>query len=345
MKKIIIYMTVVFTIIVVIYIAYNYGKPKKNDAESTDFIMGTVVSQVIYGRDALSCIGENVECIEFLEDNRISWRKRTSELFYINKFARKKKEYPISDELYGYLQQTRQLAEDSGGALDPTIRPLVKLWGIERENPVKPEQEDIDKRLTYVDYHNFELMNSSYVKMVKGTKLDLGAVGKGIACDEVYNILRNRQVDGAVISVGGSILTYGCKPDGEDWIVAIRDPLGDEDSTLGTLNLIGTNFISTSGSYEKYFIEDGITYHHILDPSTGYPANSGLTSVTIVCDNGLDSDGLSTACFILGYENSLPLLEKYNAEAIFVTVDNEIIITEGLKYKFTLSAEGYNIVE
>lgn len=172
--------------------------------------------------------------------------------------------------------------------------------------------------------------------------LDLGAVGKGIACDVVQDYLKKqKEVSGAVIAVGGSILLYGDKTDGSTWNVAVQDPRGQDGEAMGVLSLAGTTNVSTSGDYEKYFMQDGKRYHHILDPSTGYPAESGLISVTVVSDSGLLSDGLSTACFVLGKEKGEKLLESYGAEGIFIDQDKKVTVTKGLQDKFTILNDKY----
>lgn len=172
--------------------------------------------------------------------------------------------------------------------------------------------------------------------------LDLGAVGKGIACDVVQDYLKKqKEVSGAVIAVGGSILLYGDKTDGSTWNVAVQDPRGQDGEAMGVLSLSGTTNVSTSGDYEKYFMQDGKRYHHILDPSTGYPAESGLISVTVVSDNGLLSDGLSTACFVLGKEKGEKLLESYGAEGIFIDQNKKVTVTKGLQNKFTILNDKY----
>lgn len=172
--------------------------------------------------------------------------------------------------------------------------------------------------------------------------LDLGAVGKGIACDVAQDYLKKqKEVSGAVIAVGGSILLYGDKTDGSTWNVAVQDPRGQDGEAMGVLSLSGTTNVSTSGDYEKYFMQDGKRYHHILDPSTGYPAESGLISVTVVSDSGLLSDGLSTACFVLGKEKGEKLLESYGAEAIFIDQNKKVTVTKGLQNKFKILNEEY----
>ena len=185
-----------------------------------------------------------------------------------------------------------------------------------------------------------EAVSSIYIE--DQCTLDLGAVGKGIACDVAQNYLKQqKEVSGAVIAVGGSILLYGSKADGTNWNVAVQNPRGQDGEAMGVLSLSGTTNVSTSGDYEKYFMQNRKRYHHILDPSTGYPAESGLISVTVVSDNGLLSDGLSTACFVLGKEKGQKLLETYGAEGIFIDQNKKVTVTKGLKDKFTILDEEY----
>ncbi len=186
-----------------------------------------------------------------------------------------------------------------------------------------------------------ETVSSIYIE--DQCTIDLGAVGKGIACDVAQNYLKKqKEVSGAVIAVGGSILLYGTKTDGTNWNVAVQNPRGQDGEAMGVLSLSGTTNVSTSGDYEKYFMQDGKRYHHILDPSTGYPAESGLISVTVVSDNGLLSDGLSTACFVLGKEKGQKLLKTYGAEGIFIDQNKKVTVTKGLKDKFTILDEEYS---
>ena len=189
-------------------------------------------------------------------------------------------------------------------------------------------------------YRASESISSIYIE--DQCTLDLGAVGKGIACDVAQNYLKQqKEVSGAVIAVGGSILLYGSKVDGTNWNVAVQNPRGKDGEAMGVLSLSGTTNVSTSGDYEKYFMQNGKRYHHILDPSTGYPAESSLISVTVVSDNGLLSDGLSTACFVLGKEKGERLLETYGAEGVFIDQNKKVTVTKGLKDKFTILNEEY----
>ena len=243
------------------------------------------------------------------------------------------------------MEKVFELAKESNGAFDPTLGRLSQLWNLGTANPYIPKKSEVTELLSETGWEKITLDDGD-VYLKDGVQIDLGAVGKGIGCDEALKILEDKNASAAVVAVGGSILTYGEKPDGKPWKVGIANPRNEDgESYLGALTIEGTRSISTSGDYEKYVIKDGVRYHHILDPETGYPAESGLISVTIVCEDGWLSDGLSTACFVLGYEDSLPLLEAYQAEAVFVTEDKKVIVTDGLNDLFTLTDSSYEQIE
>ena len=203
-----------------------------------------------------------------------------------------------------------EVMEASGGAYNPYLGALTRLWNINDE-PYVPTPLEVAQAL-------------------EEREVDLGAYGKGAACDEILNIVTRFgfgfATRAAVINMGGNILTYGQKPWNQPFKIALRDPLGGPNDTVGVFTLRGTHFISTSGSYEKYFEQDGKRYHHIFDPETGYPAcrDPGLVSVTVINDNGALGDMISTACFVLGYEASLELLVQYNCDALFFYEDGDV---------------------
>ena len=310
---------------------------------NTDFAMDTVVSETLYttGDDLNTAIGQKIRDIE---TEYLSWTDEDSQIAKLNAASGETTE--VSDELAGYLEKIFQLAKDSNGAFDPTIGKIIRLWDITGENPHVPEQSELDELLKDVGYQKVSL-DGDKVTLEKGATLDLGATGKGIGCDVVSDFLKTQEdVSGMILNLGGSsVMTYGEKPDGSSWKVALTDPRDTEGDYLGAITLDANQFLSTSGDYEKYFIEDGIRYHHILDPKTGYPVQNGLTSVTIVCDQGYLADGLSTACFVLGMDAAKPLLEKYGAEAVFVDEDKNVYVTSGLMDKFELMKDGYTVNE
>lgn len=324
----------------------------------TDFVMSTVLSEKLYGtKDVTTNIKEE---LDKLEKEQLSWREAESVVSKINSDAQKGIKTEVDSDMASWVEDSLELARRSSGAFDPTIGKLTRLWNIEGENPKVPSKQEIKNTLKNTGYTKIHLEkakseNTDTSKNVSNTDkgvssiyiedkctLDLGAVGKGIACDVVQDYLKKqKEVSGAVIAVGGSILLYGDKTDGSTWNVAVQDPRGQDGEAMGVLSLSGTTNVSTSGDYEKYFMQDGKRYHHILDPSTGYPAESGLISVTVVSDSGLLSDGLSTACFVLGKEKGEKLLESYGAEGIFIDQNKKVTVTKGLQNKFTILNDKY----
>ena len=310
---------------------------------NADFAMDTVVSETLYtsGEDINTQIGEK---LREMETTLLSWTEENSQISQLNNADGKTME--VSDELAADLEKIRQLSQESDGAFDPTLGKIIRLWDIDGENPHVPDQSEIDTLLPEVGYEKIQV-DGNNVTLLDGCTLDLGAVGKGMGCDLIMDYLQTQpDVFGMILNLGGSsVMTYGEKPDGFSWKVALTDPRDTEGDYLGAITLDANQFLSTSGDYEKYFIEDGIRYHHILDPKTGYPVWNGLTSVTIVCDQGYLADGLSTACFVLGMDAAKPLLEKYDAEAVFVDEDKNVYVTSGLMDKFELMKDGYTVNE
>lgn len=245
----------------------------------------------------------------------------------------------LSPSMREILERIWRISADSGGALDVTLGRLSRLWNMdglaaEGEGISIPSTDQIRSALEERGYERVRFAGDGMI-LPAGMQLDLGAVGKGIACDRVSAYLHSQpQITGAVVTVGGSVVTYGEKPDGSPWKVAVIHPR-EEGNYLGVLSLTGEQYVSTSGDYERYVMVDGVRYHHILDPSTGYPARSGLCSVTVLCDGGLLADALSTACFVLGPERGMALAENYGAEALFVREDGELQMTEGMKEIFS----------
>ena len=284
-----------------------WGNSEINTYTKTDFAMDTVVSETLYttGEDITADI---ISALKDVEENWISWTKESSQIYQINQNAGNTT--TVSDETATCLKQVLDLSKASDGAMDPTMGRVIRLWDIDGEEPHIPSDDELNSMLENVGYGKVTL-DGNKVTMPKGVTLDLGAAGKGIGCDAAKKVLdADKNVSGMILNLGGSsVMSYGSKPDGSAWQVAVTDPRDTEGDYLGVVTLNGTEFLSTSGDYEKYFIEDGVRYHHILDPATGYPARSGLTSVTVVCDDGLNADGLSTACFVLGKEKAEELVE------------------------------------
>lgn len=310
----------------------------------TGFAMDTVVSETMYSssEDQTDFV---LGILDNIEEDLLSWTNGQSQISMINQNSGTRVE--VSEETAEYLQKIQRLCEDSDGALDPTIGEVIRLWDIGGENQGIPEEQTLRKLLKNTGYEKV-MIEGNTVMTEKGTTLDLGALGKGIGCDAVARELSGYpEITGLILNLGGSsVLAYGEKPDGSPWTVAVTDPRDKDGEYLGTVVLGKNEYLSTSGDYEKYFIEDGIRYHHIIDPETGSPARSGISSVTVVCGNGLYADGLSTACFVLGRENALPLLEAYGADALFVNgEEKQVYATEGMKDRFQLLKTSYTLDE
>lgn len=340
------------------------GCEKKQEATSyhhTDFAMGTVTNITLYGTETNLETAEQkiVEKMKQLEREQLSWRLKESALARLNRqMKRQNGKAEIDQPLRGWLSRALKISRDSyadgRNTVDPSIGSLTTLWNFESENlksdhPQVPEASDIEKAIDGL------AENGSHITIKKNgrisarnanTQFDLGAYGKGIGIDEGKKLLKqNDKITGATIALGGSIYVYGEKPDGSEWTVGIQNPSGKDGEILGGLKVEGDTSISTSGDYEKYFTdsETGKRYFHILDSKTGYSVKTDLTSCTIVCSSGIDSDGLSTACFALGVEKSQELLKKYHAKAIFVDKNKRVYVSSGLD--FTLTDKDYTLAD
>ncbi len=310
--------------------------------------MGTVVQETLYVTDAEkgSVITQDIlSLIDSLEKNSLSWREEGSEIAIINAQAGETGGTVLTEQMQDDLQKIWQISEASDGALDVTVGDVTRLWDLDtwvvadaeiREQFKEPEAIRLGHAMEQTGYEKVRV-EGDRIYLPEGMSLDLGAVGKGIAGDRIGAYLADcEEVTGAVISVGGSILTYGSKVDGNPWQVAIAHPR-EEGNYLGVLSLAGSWYVSTSGDYERYLEKDGKRYHHIMDPKTGYPVDNEVCSVTILCQDGLMSDALSTACFVLGVEDGMKLAKEMQVEALFVTKDMEIVMTEGMKKYFQVA--------
>lgn len=313
--KIIISVTAVVLVLCLSF--FLYSREKRYDFTEKSFIsMDTVVTEKIYGENTGVFIAPVFNIVTGL-DETISRFNEESAVYRLNT------EGETSDKsVLQIIDGVKTVSDDVDGAFDITVGGLSDLWSIGKEGERIPTEKEISDALESIDYKKIRIENGT-VYYEDGI-IDLGAVGKGFACDLIKSYLSSEKVRGAVVSVGGSILAYGDYNDkGDKWSIAIRHPRF-ESEFLGVIRL-DEGFVSTSGDYERYFEKDGKRYHHIFDARTGMPASSGLISVTVVADSGLLSDALSTACFIVGEEKGKALIEKYGASAIFVDEEMNII--------------------
>lgn len=326
---------IILVIILVAFIVFAVifdNVSRKKEYELTDFAMGAVITQKITGRNAEGTADEIIEKIKDTE-KKISWRIENSEIANLNK----NKKAQLSEETEKLILDTLDVCKKSGGQVDLTVGELTRLWNIGGENFAVPQEREIKNSLQSIAWQNVKIENGTAV-IGENQLIDLGFVGKGIACDKAKEILEKNKATQGIINVGGSLCLYG----DETFKVGLRNPLGDVNDYMAVLTL-NESFVSTSGNYERYSEFDGKKYHHILSTDTGYPVDNDLLSVTIICSSGLLSDALSTACYCLGYEESLELLETYNAEAVFIFNDNTVKITDGLKDKIEIKNDEFKL--
>ena len=316
-------------------VSYDLIKSRREYTD-TDIAMNTVINLRLYGPDGK----ENAEAIKknlkSAEKSLLSRYSDGSDVSRVN--ASGGKAVFVSPEVSEIISKSIDISQKCGGVFDITVGKITELWGFGGDNPRVPSEEEISALLPYVDSSKLKISDSNSVVINENQALDLGAVGKGAACDMVRTQLSSMSTDAAVVSVGGSLLLYGKR----DFNIGIVNPENDSQS-MGTLELSDT-CVSTSGDYEQCFEADGKTYHHILNANTGRPAEGHLRSVTVICKSGVVSDALSTACFILGYnQQSIALLKEYDAEAVFITKDKLVRCTDGIKDKFTLTDDSFTV--
>lgn len=323
---------VLCAVIIAGFISYDIYISSVKD-EKTFFSMGTLVTVKLSGKNASPCAEEIQNAIDGIDSSYLSWREEGSDVERINASAGS--DVSVSRETAAWISKALDICSVSGGKFDITLGKISELWNIDNGGGKVPDESDIESLLEKVGYSRV-LVNETSVKCGEGQSIDLGSVGKGIACDVTKDILKSCNIKNAVVSVGGSVLVYG-----KSATVGITDPY-DTSSYMAVLKL-KDKFISTSGDYQKYFELNGKKYHHIIDPSTGYPSKGELTSVTVISDSGLESDALSTACFVLGYKKSLGLLNQYNAEAVFIFKDKTVAVTDGIKKSFEIKNSDYTV--
>ncbi|NJD03961.1 MAG: FAD:protein FMN transferase [Ruminiclostridium sp.] len=292
----------------------------------TFYSLGTLIRLKLYGGDSRSAIEEAQERI-FEIDDKMSAFKRDSEITKINDNAGGPAREVSEDTLF-VIRKAVWYSKLSSGAFDPTIRPLVNLWGIRTEHAKIPDEKEIHEALSLVNYKDIIIDEKNHtVKLNNANQsIDLGSIAKGYAADETADIFHKNGVESAIIDLGGNILALGNKPpDGTEWEIGIQDPWGARGDYIGAVKVINKSVV-TSGSYEKYFSSSGKRYHHILDPRTGYPSENGLVSVTIISDFSIDGDALSTCIYIMGIEKGMKLIKSLEGlECILVTEDRRIL--------------------
>ena len=309
------------------------AEPSPEPVQGTFFAMDTVMDFTIYGESGL--IDQSESLIASLE-SLVSVTDTGSELYAINQTG----SGTLTGKASSLMEQALEICRRTDGALDLSIYPIVRAWGFTTGSYQVPDEAEIQALLPLVDYRKIQYdaaTGTVTVTLPEGMEIDLGSVAKGYAGQLVAQMLREHGVQSALLNLGGNVQTVGAKPDGSPWQIGIKDPQGEDAMMVLSVE---DQAVVTSGGYERYFEQDGQTYWHIMDPSTGHPADSGLISVTIVGDEGVVCDGLSTALFVMGLEKAADLwAQSGDFEAVFVTASGEVYITEGLRDRFALTEQ------
>ena len=312
--------------------------------------MDTAMRITTYGERSPAAAYACEDVIRDLEA-KLSRTLENSEVFRLNAAGTLE---DLEAELRTILSQAGYYCQETGGAFDVTVAPVVSAWGFAGGDEYRvPSQEELDRLLELVDGSAVKV-NGQTVALGPGQSIDLGAIAKGCAADRILEVLQEYEVPRANISLGGNVLAWGDRPDGTPWRVGIQDParVGEPNAFAGVLELTDA-FAVTSGGYQRYFEQGGKTYHHIIDPATGHPADSGLRSVTVTAPaarkddwNGTMCDAFSTALFVMGEEKALEFWRERGAggtfDLVLVTEDGRVVVTEGLADRFTLDeTSGY----
>lgn len=300
------------------------------------FAMDTYMSVSATGEKAKEAVDASLEEIQRL-DELWSVGDEDSVVSRLNRHE----SVELDEDTARLLEEALEISSDTDRAFDITIYPLMEEWGFTTGEFKVPAQERLEELLEHVDASRLEYSSKEAFNLPKDMQIDFGGIAKGYASDRIMEIFEEYEITSGLVSLGGNVETFHTKADGSAWRVGIRTP----DSTIPELaaaQLVGIvqavdQAVITSGGYERYFEEDGITYHHILDPETGMPADSGLISVTIVSPDGCLADGLSTALFVMGREKALAYWDQHrdSFDAILVEADGSITVTEGLKDTFS----------
>ena len=321
----------------------NTTKTQSMEESKQVIAMDTAILLTAYGENRTEAICEAEEEVYRLED-LLSKTDETSLISQLNMAG--EAGVAVGEEICTLLAASEEYAEMTGGAFDITVAPVVEAWGFTTDSFQVPAQQELDRLLKYVGRDRLTMEGETAV-LQKGSGVDLGGIAKGYASDRIAEVFQENDVPRGLALLGGNVLAWGEKEDGTGWKVGIQDPKKPNSDALVGIVELKNGYAVTSGGYQRFFEEEGKTYHHIIDPATGYPADNGLTSVTIVagCEmeslggkpgNGTMCDALSTALFVMGEEKALEFWQSgvCDFEAILVTADDRVIITDGLAEGF-----------
>jgi FAD:protein FMN transferase len=317
---------------------------KPPEVSRSDFVLDTVCSVRIVGSKDEALLDEAFARLRAVDDELNSYKPEL--LVAAVNAAAGKAPVGVSDGLVSVIERDLEYSRLSDGAFDPSVGPLVKLWGIGTDHARLPKPSEIAAALSLIGWKDIVLDESAKTLFLKraGMAVDLGSTTKGYAADAVADLLRSRGVKEAIIDLGGNVMVIGSRPDGKPWRVGLQDPYEERGSLLGVASLVDESMV-TSGVYERFYESGGKKYHHILDTKTGYPVDNGLLSVTIIAPRSFDADGLTTTIFALGREKGMQLARARGVGAIIVDSNRKVYLSPGLSKKFEITDPAFSYAE
>lgn len=309
---------------------YEHGRQivyANKEVSQSVFAMDTYMTVTAYGANAKQAVIASIEEINRL-DALLSTGNEKSEVSILNQNHGGK----LTKDTACLWKKSYEIFSATGGAFDVTIYPVMKAWGFAGGEKQIPSVDLLDQLLQKVDSENVRYdEQQESIDLPNGVELDFGGIAKGYTSESVIQVMRETGVQSAMVNLGGNVQLLGEKPDGSKFKVAVKNPKNDG-TYLGIL-AVSDKAVITSGGYERFFEENDQIYHHIIDPKTGYPADKGLSSVTIVSDDAALADGLSTSLFIMGTDEAISFWKKHSDEfeAVLCTTEGKIIVTEGLE--------------
>lgn len=298
-----------------------FSRSERPPVSETKFLLDTVCTITLYEwSDDENAIMDGAFDLCGRYDKLLSTTASDSDIYRMNHSHGKT--VTVSEETAELIGRAVHYCSLSGGEFDITIYPVKALWDFSGDSPTLPNEDKLSKAVKRVDYRKIKV-NGTDITVPDGVGIDLGAIAKGFIADRIADYLRSNHVVSAIIDLGGNVYAIGSKPDGGSWRVGIRQPFGSQEADVAEVKNAS---VVTSGIYQRYFELEGKIYHHILRSSDGMPCDTGLYSVTVISKNSEQCDALSTICMLLGYENSIPILDRFNdIKAVFITSDNRII--------------------
>ncbi len=323
-------------------------KISKTPISRTETLLHTAVQiQIFHEGEAVEAAMEEVYAYMAAMEVQFSTNLEGSDVYRINQAAGEEA-VVVDKETFAVVKQALHIAEQSGGKFDVTIGAVTNLWQIGSDDARKPNDEEIKAALEVIDYRKITLNEENLtVKLEdKGMVIELGGISKGYIGGRVKDILASYGVTTAIINLGGNVVVMGTSPSSDEgWNVGVQDPDESRGQVVGTQR-VTDGAVVTSGIYERFLEVDGVKYHHILDPKTGYPLDNEVSGVTVFARTSFEGDSYSTALFLFGIEEGIEFVESIDGlEAVFVDKDHGVHLTSGLKDSFKLTNEEYYLDE